>query len=183
MLLLKASKSLRKCLLHIFSDLSYDQAEDSASHLRQRQNRLNWCEGARGDLPGVRDDLPCAEWYALILFHALMLADKFRFPQGLIQLPWEHPPLWLTILYYHAPPSTFDCTLHLIPFLHDFGSTANRFNTDDGMHELTCTSTFLHCSQHTLFTATNAYKKGVRSRGSGESLISERCISYPCIHH
>ncbi len=51
-----------KRLLWIGPDLSYDQAEDCASHLRQRQDCLDWCESARGNLPGLRDDLPCAEW-------------------------------------------------------------------------------------------------------------------------
>lgn len=70
---LTASKIPLTRLLYIFPDLSYDQAEDRASHLRQRQNCLDWCEGARGDLSGVRDDLSCAEWYASISLHAFYL--------------------------------------------------------------------------------------------------------------
>lgn len=61
---LSTSMSCRKRLRCLFSDLSYDQAEDCTSHLRQRQDRLDWCESARGDLPGFRDDLPRPERYA-----------------------------------------------------------------------------------------------------------------------
>ena len=46
-------------------DLPYDKAEDCASDIRQRQDCLDWCESSRGDLPSFRDDLPCAERYAL----------------------------------------------------------------------------------------------------------------------
>ena len=52
------------------ADLSYDQAEDRASHLRQRQNCLDWRESSRGDLPGLRNDLPSVERYEPAQTHA-----------------------------------------------------------------------------------------------------------------
>lgn len=67
-------------------DLSYDQAEDCAAHIRQRQDCLDWCKSPRGNLPGVRDDLPCAERYASNTISRIIVAHTNRFPQGLIQL-------------------------------------------------------------------------------------------------
>lgn len=156
--------SHRKSLLCIVPDLSYDQAEDCASHIRQRQDRLDWCESARRDLPGVRDDLPCAEWYVLSSVLCSVQADNPRFPQGLtLALETFTIVVDHSVLPRPAPQSPVHYTL--VQFPHGFGFTASRFNIVDCMQKLAytlaaCCTDFDNLSLIT----THAYQKGVRSR-------------------